>query len=198
MHFNNTICVVGISLLLLTTPALAIQRCQNYKQEVRRQHSAIFGVDFPWWYAVGQLQQESNCRNVISNDGVGSQGVSQVTWKVWKRHLQSQGVESLETIPNQLRAQALINKDAYNQAKPKKLWVTFQIYNGGGLVNKEIAKAGSPCWQLAKDQCRRKIITFGTGQKIDACEINYDYSKKLFKYGNIYRTGNDGLQFPYW
>lgn len=184
--------------LLLATPANALQRCESYKTEVRVQHERVFGIDFPWWYAVGQLQQESNCRNVISRDGVGSQGVSQVTWRFWEKYLQAQGVPDLGTSTNQIRAQALINKDAYNQAKPKKLWISYQIYNGGGLVLKEIARAGVADWESARCQCKRKIITFSNGQKIDACVINYDYSQLLYKYGNTYRIGNDSPTFNYW
>ena len=189
---------VNICLLLLASPAWGQARCEAYKQEVRRNHAIVFGVDYPWHYAVGQLQQESGCRNVISKDGIGSQGLPQVTWAVWRKYLQEQGIESLETIPNQLRAQALINKDAYGQAKPKRLWVAGQIYNGGRLVLKEIERAGYPYWHQAKEQCQRKIITFSNGQKISACEINYDYSQKLFEYGNLYRTGPDSPLYPYW
>lgn len=162
------------------------------------QHFREFGVDFPWWYGVAQLQQESNCRNVISNDGVGSQGVSQVTWRVWRKYLQERGVDSLGTTTNQIRAQALINKDAYGQARPKKLWVVYQVYNGGALVNKEIVRAGEADWAKARAECRRRVITFSTGQKIDACEINYDYSQKIYTYGGKYRTGSDSPRYPFW
>jgi len=173
-------------------------RCLQYAQNVRVEHFREFGIDYPWHYAVGQLQQESGCRNIISNDGVGSQGVAQITWKVWGKYLVAHGVTDMVGIRNQLRGQALINKDSWNQAKPKKLWISWQIYNGGRLVLKEIERAGSPDWDMARNECHRKVITFASGQKIDACEINYSYSKLIFKYGDQYRIGPDSDKFKYW
>lgn len=190
--------VVSLLILAFVWPVQAIQRCQNYKQEVRRYHYEVFGVDFPWWYAVGQLQQESGCRNVISNDGVGSQGLPQITWSVWKKHLEKQGIHNLKSTASQLRAQAVINKNTWDQSPVDKLWVSYQIYNGGRLVLKEISRAGSDEWQEARKQCHRKIISFSNGMRIDACDINYDYSQKIFKYGNQYRTEEDSKQFKYW
>ncbi len=190
--------VASFLILAFVWPAQAQQRCQNYKQEVRRYHYEVFGVDFPWWYAVGQLQQESGCRNVISNDGVGSQGLPQITWLVWKKHLEKQGIHNLKSTASQLRAQAVINKNTWNQSPIGKLWVSYQIYNGGRLVLKEISRAGSDEWQDARNECHRRIISFSNGMRIDACDINYDYSQKIFKYGNQYRTEEDNEKFKYW
>ncbi|MFA6135470.1 MAG: hypothetical protein WC869_15770 [Phycisphaerae bacterium] len=186
-----------IAILLAAEPACA-GRCLQYAQNVRTEHFREFGPDYPYWYAVGQLQQESGCRNIISNDGVGSQGVAQITWKVWGKFLKKNGITNMAGIKNQLRGQALINKDSWNQAKPKKLWIAWQIYNGGRLVLKEIERAGSPEWSKARSECRRKVITFSNGQKIDACEINYEYSWNVYKYGNQYRIGPDSDKFLYW
>ena len=185
-------------LLILTTPAAALQRCEGYRQDVRRHHSVVFGVDFPYWYAIGQLQQESGCRNVVSEDGVGSQGLPQITWAVWRRYLQKEGVANLITTENQLRAQALVNKDAFNQAHPKRLWIGYQIYNGGRLVLKEIDRAGVADWQAAKDECQRKVVTFSNGSEVNACDINYDYPVKIHSYGEQYRIGLDSNIFPFW
>ena len=37
-------------------------RCTGYVQLVRKEHFRCFGLDFPYWYGVGQLRQESGCR----------------------------------------------------------------------------------------------------------------------------------------
>jgi hypothetical protein len=185
-------------LALLPFPALAMERCQNLAQEVRSAHSLLFGTDFPSHYSVGQLQQESNCRDVISRDGVGSEGPAQITYRLWKDALARKGITEIRTTKNHLRAQAFINKCAYNEARVKKLWIAYQIYNGGGLVNKEIQRAGKPDWALAKAQCRRKIVHFRDGSSESACDINYDYSRRVYRYGNAYRTASDGAEYSFW
>jgi len=189
-----------ITALLLTAPlpGHAIERCQELSQEVRVAHSLTFGTDFPSHYSVGQLQQESNCRNVISRDGVGSEGPAQITYRVWKDALERKGITEIRTTKNHLRAQAYINKCAYNEACTKKLWVAYQIYNGGGLVNKEIKRAGKPDWSASRAQCRRKIVHYRDGSSESACDINYDYSKRVFRYGNTYRTASDGAAYSFW
>lgn len=189
-----------LKLLLIIVPILlqAQMDCKRYLQNERRATSFVQGVDYPYWYAVGQLQQESGCRNVISNDGVGSQGVAQITYKVWKKDLQKNGVNNIISIDNQILAQAYIMKACIIQAKGHKLWVGYQIYNGGGLVNKEISRAKVTDWKKAKDNCNRSYSTFkinGRIQKISNCEINYDYSQKVYKYGNSYKTTDTPIQF---
>jgi len=175
-----------------------IDRCASYSQEVRTQHARYFGIDYPWHYAVAQLQQESNCREVTSRDGIGSKGLPQITYSFWKKPLAKEGIPDIISVSNQLRAQAFINHDAHGQNKWHLLWIDFQIYNGGRLVLKEIDRAGHPCWISARQFCFRKVIEFDNGQKIDACEINYDYSQKIFKFADSYRIGPDSEKFKYW
>jgi hypothetical protein len=167
-------------------------------QQVRVSHYQYFGTDYPYHYAVAQLQQESNCKNVVSLDGVGSEGPAQITYRVWKNALAKQGIGSVKTTANNLRAQAFINKCAYNEARYKKLWIAFQVYNGGGLVNKEIQRAGKVEWQAARDCCRRKVVHFKGGYTEDACDINYSYSKRIFRFADSYRTAADSKTFSYW
>ena len=185
--------------ILLFLSAIASEakdnRCERYVQDVRRFHYEVFGVDYPYWYGVGQLQQESNCRDIISNDGVGSQGVSQVTYKLWDKYLKSNGVYDLRSTSNQIKAQAYIMKSCKNQAVSNQLWIMYQVYNGGGLVNKEIKRAGSINHDLARKECKRKVVRFSNGMSIDACEINYDYSVKIFSYGQKYKLSEDKLKY---
>ena len=193
--------ILFLSLLILwvgESHSSQTKRCESYSQEVRKHHFFYFGIDYPWHYAVAQLQQESNCRSVVSKDGIGSQGLPQITYRWWKKHLDKAGITDIISVSNQLRAQAFINKDAWNQNKYKRLWISFQIYNGGRLVLKEIKRAGHPCWVSARQTCERKVITFNSGQRIDACDINYDYSKKIFEYADNYRVVEDSEKFKYW
>lgn len=188
-----------LCLLWLTpTEANALDRCKSLAHRVKISHQQYFGVDFPYHYSVGQLQQESNCKDVISRDGVGSEGPGQITYRLWADALKKQGIAEVKTTRNNLRAQAYINYAAHKQNPHKKLWVTYQIYNGGGLVIKEISRAGKLDWALAKAACRRKIVHFKGGYSESACDINYDYSKRIFKYGVTYKVLEDPRIYTFW
>lgn len=177
----------------------SIQRCQSYVQDVRKAHYAQFGVDYPYQYGVGQLVQESGCRNILSYDGVGSEGLPQITFRLWQKPLKAKGINSIKSIPDQLKAQAIIMKSVYD---PKfGLWVTYQKYNGGGLVLKEIKRAGAEDWVKAKAQCRRgqSCFTYPNGKRecVSNCDINYDYSVQVWKYGGKYATVKTD-HYRYW
>lgn len=176
----------------------SIQRCSLYKKDVRTAHWEQFGVDFPYQYGIGQLVQESGCRNIISLDGVGSQGLPQITYRLWQKTLKAKGVDSITAISDQLRAQAIIMKSVY---QPKYgLWVTYQVYNGGGLVLKEMKRAGKEDWELAKAQCKRGQSCFtykGIKTCRSNCDINYEYSVLVYKYGEKYETIRSN-RYRYW
>jgi hypothetical protein len=185
--------------LVLPGPALALKRCLQYKREVRIAHWKEFGTKYPWWYGVAQLEEESACRaGVVSNDGVGSLGLSQITWSFWGKHLIKAGIPNLKTPRNQIRGQAFVMRDAHRH-RFYQLWVSYQIYNGGHLVLKEIKRSGGkPDWEKAKAVARRKDIHFSNGQVINAAEINYRYSKRIFEHGQKYRIGSDSARYPFW
>ena len=185
---------------LLVVNAFGVDRCASLTQEVRRAHWAVFGVDYPYQYGVAQLKQESNCRNIISNDGVGSEGMAQITYRWWQDVLKKNGILEIKTLPNHLRAQAVIMKSMY---KPEYgLWVTYQIYNGGNHVLKEIARAGVADWEKAKEKCTRgqSCFTLKSGKRIcrSNCDINYEYSQNIFKMGKEYGNVPDNSRFIYW
>lgn len=187
-------------LLLLTLLVVAsfASRCISYIQEARTAHFGVFGVDFPYQYAVAQLEQESGCRDILSLDGVGSEGLAQITYRVWQKPLKEAGISSIKAISDQLKAQAIIMKSLYMQKYG--LWVTYQVYNGGGLVLKEIVRAGVEDWQKAKDKCKRGESCFvykGKRSCKSNCEINYDYSKKIYEYGGKY-TNVVSQKYRYW
>ena len=189
--------------VLLSSGLYSASRCKNYIQRVKLAHFSTFGIDYPYWYGIGQLQQESRCRNVLSNDGIGSEGLPQITYKVWGKYLQKKGIPNILTVKNQLNAQAIIMADCKKTAYSSHLWVAYQIYNGGPLVNKEIKRARLkynirevPQF-LAREFCKRRIIHFNNGQSIDACDINYEYSEKVYKYGLKYRIF-DSAKYIFW
>jgi hypothetical protein len=187
-HAAIIVAFVSAALVLTYGSAGAVQPCKKYEKDVRRYHQQYFGIDFPYEYSVAQLYKESMCRGgMMSSDGIGSEGPAQITFNVWKDKLQEEGIAEINTISNHLRAQAYINRLSYDRAKCKKLFVLYQLYNGGPLVNTEIQRAGSCDWTSAYKACKRKDIKFKNGQVINACTINYDYSKKIFDFAEEMR-----------
>lgn len=175
-------------------------RCQQYIQPVSSWHQFYFGAEFPWQYAMGQLQQESNCKFVVSKDDFGSVGPAQITPSVWKKSMPKVDFWSVD---GNAMAQAKINKLSYNQSYEKKLWVMFQIYNGGGLVNKEINRAKIHLHKNIVTQsevrpfCRRSKGHYKNGLPFDNCKINYDYPINIYRYGNKY-TNESQSSFIFW
>lgn len=185
---------LGFILLFLVvtlSEVKAFDRCDSYTQEVRKAHFKVFGLNYPYWYGVAQLKQESNCRDVISRDGIGSQGLAQITYRWWQKYLKTKGINDIKSISNQLLAQAYIMQNASYQNPYKSLWINYQIYNGGNHVVKELKRANSTKWEDGLKVCDRGYTTFSNGTKKSNCEINYDYSKKVYQYGQKWKIGND-------
>ena len=184
-------------LLILFAPAPlnALDRCADYAPDVRREHTRVFGVGFPWWDGVGQLRQESCCRNVTAFDG--GVGIAQFMPKT------SEYVKSLmkanlnPALPKDaVRMQAFyVHRIHTKENWTKALWITYQIYNGGRTtLYKEYQKAGLADHDKMRAECKRKVVKLKSGL-LDMCDVNYDYSKKVYKYGQVYRVGNDTGKF---
>jgi hypothetical protein len=189
-------------LTLKQAKAKQIERCILLEPEIRRAHFYYFGLNFPFWYSVAQAKQESKCRHdIISTDGNKSEGFSQITYSLWKNKLRKAGIPEITSIPNHAKAQAFINKYYYNRIICKRLWVMYQAYNGGLLINKELQTAGCD-WSKAYKSCRRKDICVKPieggrcKQYRNACDINYEYSVLIYKFGQKYKKGTD--YFPFW
>jgi len=190
-----------IALVILSVSLFSSNKCSGYIQQVRTAHYSQFGVDYPYQYGMGQLIQESGCRNILSLDGVGSEGLPQITYRVWKKPLSEKGVADVKTVANQLRAQAIIMKNCHDSNPTKKLWVTYQLYNGGGLVLKEVKRSGTVRWLEAKQSCKRGQSCFTYKGKTTCrsnCDINYEYSQNVFKYGGKYASNTQSRHFAYW
>jgi hypothetical protein len=186
--------------MFLTANVFALERCASLKREVRLAHWRVFGTSFPWQYGVAQLHQESGCRAIISNDGVGSQGVAQITYRWWKEVLAKEGIHEVTSTSNSIRAQAAIMR--YLHEPGRALWITYQRYNGGDWVLKEIKKAGVEDWVKAKAQCTRGDSYFtlksGKVQTRNNCDINYEYSQNIYTLGRQYGNVQDNPKFRYW
>ncbi len=184
--------------------AEALERCKTFMPEIRKAHFYYFGVNFPYWYSVAQAEKESLCKHsVLSSDGVGSEGFAQITYRWWKDKLEKEGITEIKSIPNHAKAQAFINKYEYDRTRCKKLFEMYQRYNGGALVSRELALVGSCRWEDGRKVCKRKTVCVwltsqGCKQYRDACDINYEYSLRIYEAGQKYRMGSDSLTYQYW
>lgn len=191
--------------LFLISNAYALERCNEYIPDVRSFHRQYFGLNFPYYYSVAQLEKESACRHhILSSDREGSEGLAQITYKVWRQQLIKEGIQEIKTIPNHLKAQAYINRYYYNYAAPcdYKLWSVYQAYNGGFLVFKECSRSNSSNWSDARKVCSRKnvCVKYKNNKCIqyrNACDINYEYSKKIYNMSDKYKLLGDVSETEY-
>jgi hypothetical protein len=196
--FIAWVLLMSFMVIMLTPSAWGADRCEMLVQEVRVQHFKYFGLAFPYWYGVGQLKQESACRTTVTAFDMGM-GVAQMMPKT-SQYIQSLMGEKLDPYnPKQaIRMQAFYMHRIHTKENwTGMLWSSYQIYNGGaGTLKAEYNRAGKIAdWDLMKLSCQRKKLQFKWGV-LDLCEVNYDYSKKVEKYGNLYRRGPDGV--GYW
>jgi len=183
-------------MLFVVVYARALDRCKQYSQEVRVANAYYWGFDFPYWYAIGQLQQESNCRAEITAFD-GGMGIAQFMPAT------EAYIENKMKVPfNPYNPKEAIKANAYYLRLLHKsnwdgsLWLSYCFYNSGqGTMTKEYKRAGITDYDKMKDVCQRKVLTLKNGQKLNLCDVGYDYPNKIYKYGNQYRIGTDKMRF---
>lgn len=189
-------------IIFFTSNAFALDRCREYITDVRNSHTRNFNGNFPWWYGLGQIEQESSCRaNVTSFDsGMGLTQFVPSTWNVIKKQMGRPDLspyKASDSIEAQAFYMASIQKKE-NWSASKQLWISYQIYNGGrSTLYKEYQRAGVLDWDLMKSECQRKKIQMKWGV-LDLCEVNYSYSKEVYRKGNSYRLGKDHYSWRFW
>jgi len=189
--------LLALFVLLMYNTVECADRCMNYTSTVRSQAVRYLGFDYPYWYLLGQCKQESQCRaDVRAFDG--GMGISQfmpATAKDINRQLGG-GLNPYNP-DHAIKMQAFYMSQIHKRNKTKKLFIDFQGYNGGeGNIKKELQKAEIADWSKMKSVCNRKVITLKNGSKLDFCQVNYDYSKRIFGFGKIYKQGQD--YFVFW
>jgi len=174
-------------------------RCLRLKEITKKAHVDLLGKDYPWWYGLGLMRAETNCRWVKSLDGHGSVGYAQITPKFLDSVLRPLFPDYDKEFSSH-HFYALAYLTGLELRRACRLWQVYQSYNGGSLVYKECRRARSCEWQECKKECRRKDVCVwmtkdGCRQYRNACEINYSYSQKVYKFGQVYREGEDRLRF---
>lgn len=173
-----------------------VGRCAEYVQDVRTEHFKQFGLNFPYWYGVSQLEVESNCREVITAFD-GGQGIAQFMPATTKYVCGLLG-ESLDPLNHDdaIRLQAFYMHRLHGQNPTGNLWLSYGFYNSGvGTMQKEAKKAGQWDYELMSKACSRNKILLKNGQVLDLCKVGYDYPKRIFTLGQKYRLGKDGIKF---
>lgn len=175
--------------------AYALDRCQQYVHGVRTQHFKYFGLNFPYWYGVGQLKQESRCRaNATAFDG--GKGLAQfmpATESAAEKYL---GELDMYNPVHAIKAQAWYMAQIDKGNWGKVLWLTYCFYNSGsGTMRKEYKRAGKLDYELMRLLCVRRIIVLKSGELLDLCDVGYLYPKQIYKYGQSYRQGQDSRRY---
>jgi len=181
---------------------MAFDECGKYRYFVKRAHEWYFGIDYPYWYSIGQLRVESNCIWTLSRDGWNSIGPAQITPQFWDRELAKVHSAWKESLGDYFMAQAYILRKMHNQNLCQKLYITYQCYNRS--CRKVVYENYPECkWEVGFNRCKPQMVCVWRKrnecrQWKDSCKINYEYGYKVWKFGKIYREGEDGWKWRYW
>jgi len=190
-----------VLLFLLWDKVSAFDECQKFVPYVKRAHEFYFGIDYPYWFSVGQLRTESNCIWTISRDGWGSFGPAQITPRFWDEELAKVHRAWKESLGDYFMAQVYILKRMQEQNKCGKLYVMYQCYNRSC---KKVIKENFPeCrWEVGLSRCSgRDVCVWRRGDRClqwrNECEINYEYGVKVWRNGLRYKEWETS-RWQYW
>ena len=218
--------IVIVLILLFILPAEARRdRCRDFIPDVRAQMIRYNGLNYPWWYSMGCMIQESNCRpDVISFDGgIGLFQLTPSTGIVAK--IQKEFPVNPHNPESNIRAHAFyINKVRNTYLKRGKfkfkskyeispvefttkcgsnLSDVYRYYNGGFWFIYE-SKRADPTYTCEQTEMKKYCVRGGawvrTGDKkrwLSFCDVNYNYADQVYKYSQKYRTGKDSINFYY-
>jgi hypothetical protein len=193
---------IALVILLYAVVGLASDRCDSLVSPVKSVSQYYLGQRYPWWYNVAVAKKETNCKWVSSLDGHGSVGYFQLTPKFLDRLLRP-------LFPDYDKPYSSHHFEAFayyvgvllKSSPVKKLWVVYQRYNGGDWVVRECQRAGCWVWEECYKHCKRGNVCVwktasGCRQWRSACEINYEYSLKVWEFGRKWKEGEDKV--AYW
>lgn len=186
-----------ICFLNISFSNISYNNCLKFNDIIKNASYELLGINYPYWYNISLMYVESNCKWVIGKDRHGSIGYAQIIPSLWDRYLLKYYPEyKVKDHLHHFYAFIFILK-VYKQHLEKhnlcknKLWVLYQMYNGGFLVLKECNKSNSCEWNKCKEFCNRKIdcIYYDKSnntckQYKSLCDVNYSYSHKVFNHGN--------------
>lgn len=195
-------------------------RCIQYRQDVRKEVEYYMGINFPWHYQMGCMEQESNCRSdIVSFDnGIGlfqltpSTGIVKEVNKdlgmIIDPYNPKQNIKAaVYYVSKVMKKNAQFKKVVFGKKKtvisPKKytdkcglkLADIYQFYNGGYWYYYEAYKSGYSCSRpIVRTFCTRGGAYTDKAKKnwLSFCQVNYDYPDQIYKRGNKYKM----FEFP--
>jgi hypothetical protein len=183
---------------VLASDSVTVNRCLKYKALVIRETHYIVGLNAPYENYLGQIEQESSCREGITSFD-GGKGLMQATGDTieWLQTEFKGKLQSISSVSNPYDAhwaiRSMILYDCWlkDRSACKTDYGALRSYNGGlGLFNKEAARAKSCNQQEIELQCKRKIITLENGKLLDFCRVNIQYPYQVFSRAKKYRKEN--------
>ena len=220
--FKRIIFVIFL-IFLFTIPSYATDRCHDYIPDVRQASIQYLGYQYPYWYNIGCMIAESQCRpNIISFDGgIGlfqftpSTGVTAELSKYISinPHNAQSSIRGQAFYISRIKNNHFSEKIAHvgknkNVAKPSEFVDNcgynisdyYRFYNGGYWFFYESKRPGKYACENRQmfKYCVRGGVYVGKGKNrrwLSFCEVNYSYPEKVSKYAQPYRTSNDGERF---
>lgn len=224
-RYSTFTIILFIILLIFYSNVQARDRCQDYIQDIRQYSVQYLGYQYPYWYSVGCMIAESNCRaDILSFDG--GIGLFQLTPRV--------GVvaEISKYIPvDPYNAQSSIRAYSFyisriKDVKLKQEQITFRkykirpasftrycgtnladiykFYNGGYWFVYESSRKKTGTYVCENREMFKYCVRGGTytdknhTKWLSFCEVNYSYPEKIYKYAQPYKKGmKDGIQYWY-
>ena len=185
-----------ILLVLGILQAHGLERCHKYVKDVRIQHTYYFGSNYPYWYGIGQLMQESNCRpDIISFDG--GMGLAQFMSATEREAEKYLGDLDMYNPEHAIKAQAWYMARLDRQNPDGRLFINYMFYNSGsGTVKREARKAGAWNYEAMRSVCSRKVLILKNGRLLDLCDVGYDYPRRIYSFSQQYRISYD--RRAYW
>ena len=188
------VCLSLLLFLVLPSDSESVDRCNKYLRTVIRESRYYIGQDAPYHLFMGQITQESNCREGVTafdgGQGLGQFMPSTADWI----HGREKALQELYVKPNPydphwaIRALILYDDHLYDTGKCEGWYFAFRSYNGGaGNLNKEIRSAGVCETSKVEAACKRKVITLKSGFKLDFCKVNIEYPYLIEKYGKRFK-----------
>lgn len=199
--------------IFVAFPLFAKDRCEDYIPDVRKSAIQYLGMDYPYYYNIGCMITETNCRSIQSFDG--GIGIFQFTPSTGvgaeiSKYMAFDPYNDLSSIRAQALYMSLIMKKFKSEKVSFKKHIIYpahyqticgnnladyyRFYNGGFWATYESC-INNDCVcdnNEMKKKCVRGGTWVGTGNNkrwLSFCEVNYSYPEKVYKYSQKYNNG---------
>lgn len=188
------VCCILLSSWVSPGDCSTIDRCMRHKAQVIREARYHIGIDAPYWLFMGQIEQESGCReDITAFDGGSGLGQFMPATAKWI-HDREETLREISARPSpydprwSIRALILYDWHLFTTGHCPGWYFAFRAYNGGqGNLNREIRRAGSCEISLVEKQCARRVIRLKSGYRLDFCRVNIEYPRLIYRKGEKYR-----------